>query len=134
MHPDIQAKYDRYPSEIKPRMTELRTLVFEVARSLGLADVEENLKWGEPSYLVKGGSAIRMDWKAKSPERYSLYFNCKTTLIDTYRELYSDTLHFQGNREIVLNVNEPLPEDIIRHCIQLAFTYKSVKHLPLLGA
>ncbi len=134
MHPDIQAKYDRYPSEIKPRMTELRTLVFEVARSLGLADVEESLKWGEPSYLVKGGSAIRMDWKAKSPERYSLYFNCKTTLIDTYRELYSDTLHFQGNREIVLNVNEPLPEDIIRHCIQLAFTYKSVKHLPLLGA
>jgi hypothetical protein len=130
---EIQIKFDRYPEHITPLMLGLRDLMFNVAENLDLGEVKETLKWGEPSYLVKNGSAVRMDWKPKSPGQYFLFFHCRTRLVDTFRELYSDSLEFQGNRAIVLSVNTRLPETTVRHCVELAFRYKAIKHLPLLG-
>ena len=130
---EVQAKFDSYPDDVKALLLGIRALIFDVIKDKNLGEVEETLKWGEPSYLVKGGSAVRFDWKPKYPEQYFIFFNCNTSLVDTFRELYSDVLKFQGNRAIVLNVNEPLPQNVIRQCIELSLQYKSIKHLPLLG-
>lgn len=47
----------------------LRQLTLETASEIeGINKLEETLKRGEPSYLVKGGSTIRMDWKKANPE------------------------------------------------------------------
>ena len=134
MKSEVQEKLDSYPEHIAPLMLALRDLIFSVTENHNLGEVEETLKWGEPSYLVKGGSPVRMDWKPKSPDKYFLFFHCQTKLVDTFRELYSNALEFQGNRAIVLDINRKLPEKNIRHCIELAFRYKAIKHLPLLGA
>jgi hypothetical protein len=83
--------------------------------------------------LVKGGSTVRFDWKERTPQHYFIFFNCKTKLVDTFRELYSDDLEFEGNRAIVLTLSDPIPRAILQHCIELSLTYKSIKHLPLLG-
>ncbi|PHR98861.1 MAG: hypothetical protein COA78_25735 [Blastopirellula sp.] len=130
----IQNKFDSYPKDAKAVLLQVRSLILEIAQQQDLGAVEETLKWGEPSYLVKGGSAVRFDWKEKTPQYYYLFFNCKTKLVDTFRELYSDDLEFQGNRTIVLNLSEPLPTAILQHCIELSLKYKSIKGLPLLGA
>jgi hypothetical protein len=132
--PEVQAKLDAYPEHITPFLLKIRELILDLAKEQNSGDVEETLKWGEPSYLVKNGSAVRFDWKPKFPEQYCLYFNCNTKLVETFRELYFDTLKFQGNRAIVLDINQPLPEQAIRHCLRLALEYKKIKHLPLLGA
>ena len=134
MKEEIQEKFDNYPEHISLLMHQLRELVLKVAEDQNLGKVEETLKWGEPSYLVKNGSALRIDWKSKTPNQYFLFFHCQTKLVDTFREVYSESLEFQGNRAIVLNIYKSLPEKIIRHCVELAFRYKSIKHLPLLGA
>jgi hypothetical protein len=42
-------------------------------------------------------------------------------------------LEFEGNRAIVLQVDKDPPLDILRHSLELAMKYKSIKHLPLLG-
>lgn len=130
----VREKFDSYPEHVKSILLELRLLVFEIVREQNLGEVEETLKWGEPSYLVKTGSTVRFDWKQKSPESYFIYFNCKTKLVDTFRELYSNDLEFQGNRAIVLRLNAPMPTTILRHCIELSLKYKKIKHLTLLGA
>jgi hypothetical protein len=134
MKTEVQEKFDSYPGNIRPLMFELRKLILSVAEDFNLAEVDETLKWGEPSYSVKNGSPVRMDWKPKTPNQYFLFFHCQTKLVDTFRELYSDYLEFQGNRAVVLDVNKQVPVKIIRHCIELAFRYKHIKHLPLLGA
>jgi hypothetical protein len=134
MEKDVQDKLAVYPEDVRPSLMRLRELILQVAQELELGDITENLKWGEPSYSVKTGSPIRMDWKATSPEHYSLFFHCQTKLIDTFRELYSDALAFEGNRAIILNLKAPLPELQLKHCITLALTYRNIKHLPLLGA
>ncbi|OEF29512.1 DUF1801 domain-containing protein [Vibrio rumoiensis] len=134
MESNVQLKFNLYPEPIQPLLFAIRALIFDIAAEQNLGDIEETLKWGEPSYLVKTGSTVRIDWKPKSPDQYFIFFNCKTKLIDTFRELHSDVLEFQGNRAIVLNVNSPLPISVIRQCLELSLNYKRVKHLPLLGA
>jgi hypothetical protein len=134
MKSEVKEKFENYPKHIKPLILQLRKLVFSVAEDLNLGEIDETLKWGEPSYQVKGGSPVRMDWKAKYPNQYFLFFHCQTKLVDTFRELYSEVLEFEGNRAIVLHTNRNLPEKAIRHCIEMAMKYKSIRHLPLLGA
>jgi len=130
----IQNKFSQYPPNISTALNALRELIYSLVDELELGDIEETLKWGEPSFKVKSGSPIRIDWKAATPDNYYLFFNCQTKLVDTFRELYSDVLEFQGNRAIVLTLKQPLEEAKIKHCLTLALTYQKVKHLPLLGA
>lgn len=134
MNNEVQQCLRTYPLHVQQRLEELRSLIFSLATELNLGDVDECLKWGEPSYSVKSGTPIRMDWKPKNPQYYALYFNCRTKLVDTFRELYRDTLEFQANRAIILPLNKPLPHHVIRQCLTLALTYQRCKHLPLLGA
>ena len=129
----VRDKFENYPERIQAKLHKVRSLIFEVAR-LNSLDVEETLKWSEPSYLVKGGSTVRYDWKPESPDQYALYFNCNTKLVDTFKELYSDIFTFEGNRAILFEVDGIVYEEQLRQCIELAFKYHQVKHLPLLGA
>ena len=132
---EVEEVFNTYPKHIYQKMMCLRQLVLDTAsQSDGVGALEETLKWGEPSYLIKSGSTIRMDWKGSSPEKYALYFNCKTTLVDTFRELYSDALTFEGNRAIVFQRHEEVPIAAVMHCIFLSLTYHNRKHLPMLGA
>ena len=88
-NPNVAQVFNSYPEPMRTKMLRLRQIVFEAAAETeGVAAVEETLKWGEPSYLTKGGSTIRMDWKRKSPHQYALYFNCNTSLVDTFKALY----------------------------------------------
>ncbi|OOV88365.1 DUF1801 domain-containing protein [Oceanospirillum linum] len=130
----VSLHLDQYPDQVRVRLLELRDLIIRTASKLEVGEVEQTLKWGEPSFHVKSGSPVRMDWKEKAPDQYYLFFNCKTRLIETFKELYRDSLVFEGNRAIVLPLSEPLPETAVKHCLQLALRYHSVKHLPLLGA
>lgn len=134
MNKDIKARFDAYPKKVRMRLDALRALVFQIANELALGEVTESLKWGEPSYNVKTGSPIRIDWKQTDPNNYYLFFNCQTKLVDTFRELYGSTLEFQGNRAIILPVRDPLPKIQIMHCLELAMTYHKRKNLPFLGA
>jgi hypothetical protein len=132
---DVAAVFRKYPPSMRKKLMYLRELVLEAAsESDGVGEVEETLKWGEPSYLVRGGSTIRMDWKERHPDQYAMYFQCQTRLVDTFRELYGDRLRFEGNRAIVFSEHDKIPEEILKHCITLSLTYHSRKHLPLLGA
>lgn len=133
----IQNKFSQYPPKISTTLNALRELIYSLVDELELGDIEETQKWGEPSFKVKTGSPIRIDWKSATPDNYYIYFNCQTKLVDTFRELYSDVLEFQGNRAIILNVTTATDIKVnsaLKHCIQLALTYQKVKQLPLLGA
>jgi hypothetical protein len=92
---NVQPKFDTYPTSVKLKLLELRSLILDFIERNNLGDFEEKLKWGESSYLVKGVSTVRIDWKPKAKDKYFIFFNCKTKLVDTFRELYSDVLHLK---------------------------------------
>lgn len=134
MELSVQRKFDSYPSDVKPVLLAIRNAILLVASEHNIDDLQETLKWGEPSYVNKLGSTIRFDWKEKYPEQFCVYFNCKTSLIETFKELYGETLQFEGNRAIVFSIKGTVPWSQLKHCISLSLRYHELKHLTLLGA
>ena len=133
-NPEVAAVFDNYPERMRERLMLLRRLVLETAAETeGVGSLEETLRWGEPSYLSKGGSTIRMDWKESKPDQYALYFHCRTRLVETFRELYGGMFRFEDNRAIVFDEDEEIPVKELKHCISLSLTYHRRKHLPMLG-
>jgi len=123
-----------YPSSARNKLEELRRLILETAQETeGVNKLLETTKWGEPSYVTKAGSTIRMDWKERTPDKYFLYFICSTELVSTFKLIFGEELTFEGNRAIELDISEPMPTAAIKRCIELALTYHKVKHLPMLG-
>jgi hypothetical protein len=123
---EVAAKFASYPTDVRRKMLALRELVFRTAATMPEVDrIDETLKWGEPAYVTSGrsGSTVRMDWKVRTPTEYALYFNCNTTLVQTFRTLFPKELHFGGNRAIILEPGQPAPRDVLAFCLGMAFRY-----------
>jgi len=125
-NPAVAAKFNTYPPNVRRKMLALRELVLQTAaRTAGVGDIEESLKWGEPAYATKNkvGSTVRLDWKSKQPERYAMYFHCQTSLVDTFRTLFPREFKFEGNRAIVFALEDKVPQDALALCIAASLTY-----------
>ncbi len=133
-NPEVELVFNNYPDSVKNKMLFLRTLVIETAKEVeGIVELEETLKWGEPSFLTKIGSTVRMDWKSKSPNQYAMYFKCTSRLVETFKKKFKKTFTFEGKRAIVFRLDEEIPIKELQCCIKAALTYHKVKHLPTLG-
>lgn len=110
-------------------LLDVRELIFEVAASDPRIDeIEETLRWGEPAYVTtkhKTGSTIRLGIE-KGSGRPALFFNCKTTLVEEFRQKFGAELSYSKNRAILLDSELTELEPALNHCIAAALTY----HLP----
>jgi hypothetical protein len=125
--PAVDAVFAAYPKPLKAKLLALRRLIFDTAVGTeGVGELEETLKWGQPSYLTaatKSGSTIRIDRVKTSANQYAVYFHCQTDLVATFRELYPKELTTAGNRAVIFNADDAIPEAALRHCVALALTY-----------
>ncbi len=131
-NPAVQAVFDSYPPALRNKLLALRQLILNTAASTqGVGAIEETLKWGEPAYVTvnKKGSTVRIDRK-KGQDRYAIYFNCNTTLVDTFRSLFPHSFSFEGNRAMVFALGDSLPTQELAFCIGMALTYHQKKHAP----
>lgn len=133
-NPEVNAVFDKYTKEARLKIENLRRIIFETANEIDeISELEETLKWGEPSYLAKKGSTVRIDWKPKAPNQYAIYFSCSTTLVKTFKQVYGNQFDYEGKRAIVFQMYEDIPEKELKSCIRAALTYHRVKNLDKLG-
>lgn len=133
-HPKVNEVFANYPEEVRERMQFLRELVIETAEETeGVDELEETLKWGEPSFVTKKGSTLRMDWKEKTPGQYAMYFQCTSRLVDTFRLVFGHTFQYEGNRAIVFQLHQSISVPAVKKCIKASLTYHHVKKLITLG-
>ena len=52
-----------------------------------------------------------------------ILFNCRTTLVETFRAHFPDAFAYQGNRAILIPSSVPLPESALAICLAMALTY-----------
>lgn len=125
--PDLAAAYGRHPEPVRERLYELRALVLQTAADMPeVGEVEEALRWGEPAFLTtssKSGSTVRIGGVRDAPDEVALYFNCQTTLVETFRQWYPKSLRFLGNRGIAFHVADPLPVEAVTACVAAALRY-----------
>ena len=129
----VEAVFDSYPQIMKTKLLFLRRLILDTASSIeGIGEIEETLKWGEPSYLTlksKSGSTIRIAWKESREDQYSMFFKCTANLVPAFREKFPDNFRFGENRSIDFRLNDEVPAKELKQCIALALTYHRNKKL-----
>lgn len=125
---DVASVFEKLPAGTRERLMYLRHLIFEsAAETEGVGELEETLRWGEPAYLTtasKSGSMIRLNQTKAGDGSVGLYVICQTSLIDTYRQMYSHVFQFEGNRAIIFQPQQQIDEEALKHCISLALRYK----------
>ncbi|MEJ2640147.1 MAG: DUF1801 domain-containing protein [Desulfosarcinaceae bacterium] len=133
INPEVEAVFDSYPTEVKGKLIYLRQLILETAAAIdGVGEIEETLKWGEPSYLTpqtKSGSTIRIAWKKSQKEQYSIFFKCTANLVPAFKDQFPTKFRFGGHRSIDFKLDEEVPEKELKKCIALALTYHLNKKL-----
>lgn len=121
----------RYSEPVRARLLEIREIVFAVAKETeGIGPLTETLKWGEAAYLTeasKSGTTIRLGTIKSAPEACAVLFNCKTTLVETFRTHFADTFAFEGNRALVVSTTGALPREPLMLCLRAALTYHRQK-------
>lgn len=133
-NPQVEEVFANYPDFVRDKMQQLRDLVRTTAKETeGIDHLEETLKWGEPSFVTKHGSTLRMDWKEKTSDQYALYFQCTTRLVETFRLIFNHKFQYEGKRAIVFELNQEIPVEELKYCIRATLTYHKVKHLMTLG-
>ena len=129
----FDAVMDNYPDFVRDKMQFLRKLVHECAEEMQLKSLTETLKWGEPSFVNKEGSTLRMDWKEKKPDQFAMYFSCTSRLVETFQLVFGDALNYEGKRAIVFGLDEEIPVEQIKQCIKATLRYHKVKKEKTLG-
>jgi len=122
---EVAAAFRAYPAAAQKRLLEVRALIFATAATLDhVGPLSETLKWGEPAYLTEAtgsGSTIRLG--VSDAGEPAVLFNCRTTLVDSFRERFPGVFRYQKNRAILLDAARPLPEAELAICLAMALTY-----------
>lgn len=133
MNSEVAAVFESYPQNIKAKLLILRQLIFDTAASIeGIGEIEETLKWGEPSYLTpksKSGSTIRVAWKKSQKNQYSMFFKCTANLVPAFKDRYQKKFKYGTNRSIDFKLDDEIPTEELKQCIALALTYHHNKKL-----
>ena len=123
---EVNRAFDALPAPIGKRLLQVRELIFAAAAAHDdVGSLTETLKWGEPAYLTDetgSGSTIRLG-RLKDSDQAAILFNCKTTLVDTFRERFPDRFEYRQTRALLLPVAGKLPERELAVCLSLALTY-----------
>lgn len=124
---EVAATYASYPPALRNRVLALRELILDVAATTpGVGPLEETLKWGEPAFVTaqsKSGSTVRIAWKKSRPTQYAMYFNCQTTLVDSFRTMFPTAFRYEGNRALVFEQDDEVAVEALRICVAMALTY-----------
>jgi len=65
---DVESVFEKYPESVREKLLKLRKLILDAAEETnGISNIEETLKWGEPSYLTDKGSTVRLIGSQKLP-------------------------------------------------------------------
>ena len=116
-YPAVAAVFEAYPKPVKGALHTLRALTLDTAANLeGVGEIEEVLRWGQPSYLTtqsKSGTMIRIDRVKSAPDTYALYVHCRTSLIETFKERYPNELTCEGNRAVLFDTKDGFPDDVV---------------------
>jgi hypothetical protein len=124
---DVSRAFEAFPRAVRRRLLEVRKLIFATAAaSDGVGPLLETLKWGEPAYLTQqtgSGSTIRLGQFKDGGQRCAVLFNCRTTLIEIFRERFPHEFEYRANRALLLKLTGVLPAAPLSTCLSLALTY-----------
>ncbi|MCP5074991.1 MAG: DUF1801 domain-containing protein [Rhodobacteraceae bacterium] len=125
-NPQVQAVFDAFPPRVRTGLLKLRELINEVAESSeDIGPIREELRWGQPSYLTKTGSTLRLGISKQGG--FAVFAHCQTTIISDFERMFPGDFEIEGNRAVQFAEDTQIDTDKLRFLIRHALTYK-LKH------
>jgi len=119
----IAAAFDLPDEKARAGLLALRDLILETAGALpDIGPVEEALRWGQPSYISRKGTPLRLG--VPKSGRFGLFVHCQSRVIPNYLERYPAWDRIEGTRALLFD--RPDQIEPLRHgwLIRHALTYK----------
>jgi len=127
MGEEVISAFDAFRPDARAQLLRMRDLIFETAHTMPeVGPIEEALRWGQPAYLTsesKSGTTIRLGTAGGDGLHVAMFFNCRTTLVGSFRGLFDDVFQFEGDRAILVPVAQPVPKEELAECIAMALAY-----------
>jgi hypothetical protein len=99
--------------------TALRALIEREADGL---DVQECLRWGQPTYIASKGSMLRIGMTKSG--NAALFAHCQTTIISDFAAQFGKDFQIEGNRAVVFPAASDIQPEKLRRMISHALRYK----------
>ena len=121
--PAVKATFDEMPAPHRTGALALRQLIFDTAESIeNLGPVTECLRWGQPSYVTKIGSTLRVGLPKTGG--FALFAHCQSSIIADFADLFGADFTIEGNRAVVFNSIADIQPEKLRLMIEHGLTYK----------
>ncbi len=118
MTPEVNAAFEAIDPAPRRVLLAVRDLILNEA---GDVPVEEALRWGQPAYLTKKGTTIRLGVsKAGLP---SVFTHCQSSVMSDVQAVAGEGLIWDGNRGVSWRVEDDLPEAVLRILARRALRY-----------
>lgn len=118
----MQQAFDRFEGADRDGALALRDLILDEARSLGITNVNECLRWGQPSYISPIGTALRIG--APKTGGFALHTHCQTSVIPEFEEQFGAEFTIEGSRAVHFQSESEIHPDKLRLMIAHALQYK----------
>ncbi len=120
---EVAAVFNGFPNSARKGLLHLRELVFlSAASDPEIASISEELRWGQPAYLCKTGSSLRLG--IPKTGGFALYVHCQTTLIRDFTELFPFGFSIEGNRAVHFQSVSGIDDEKITFLINAALRYR----------
>ena len=120
---EVQPAFDEVTPPERAVLLQLRSLIYSNVSEIPEAGaVTETLKWGQPSYSVPTGTPIRLGLTSSGTP--ALFVHCQTSVVSDARPVFDGDVVFEGNRAVLVPVDQAFPEEVIGQIIHAALTYR----------
>lgn len=121
--PAVNAAFDVGDPVAGRGLLVLRALVFDTAAKVrGIGPLEEAVRWGQPAYLTRVGSTLRLG--VSKTARFAIFVHCRTTLISDFITAFPGQDRIEGTRAILFDDPSEISETRHGWLIARAITYR----------
>ncbi len=121
--PAVEAVFNTFPDDVREGLLLLREQIFTVAKtSKTVTPITEALRWGQPAYLSKTGSTLRLG--IPKTGGFAIYAHCQTTIMSDFVRMFPEGFKVEGNRAIHFANQHEIDTDKLHFLISRAQTYK----------
>lgn len=120
----ISRAFAEFDADSAKVLDQLRELILTQAQVLSV-EVDECLRWGQPSYISPVGSMLRLGIsKSGHP---AIFAHCQTTIIADFAAEFGSDFQIEGNRAITFPTPDAVQADKLCLMIAHALRYKITK-------
>ncbi|GGA30547.1 DUF1801 domain-containing protein [Neptunicoccus cionae] len=120
--PEVQAAFNSFPPAEQEKLLAVRRLIFDSAVAVEAGAVTETLRWGQPAYLVKRGSSLRLG--VGKTGQAAIFAHCQSSIIGSFATAFGGDFALDGNRAVYLDRVGPEELEKLRFLILHGLQYK----------